>query len=184
VVQWRQGSGLYGPYSRDSPSTKCIAAQPPSPHAHQAPNIAIGIIEHSFRWSAGLCCSGNKGLVYIDPIRETHPSTKCIAAQPPSPHAHQAPYLATGTLEHSFRWSAGLWRSGNKGRTHVDLLERFAIHEMYSSPSTLAACTPSPVSCYWHPRAQLYVVGWAVAQWKHGADPCGPTREIHHPRNV
>jgi hypothetical protein len=102
------------------------------------------------------------------------PSTKCIAAQPTSPHAHQAPNLATGTLEHSFRWLAGLWRSGNTGRTHVDLLAIFAIHEMYSSPSTLAACTPSPVSCYWHPRVQLQVVGRAVVQWQHGADPCGP----------
>jgi hypothetical protein len=78
VVQWQQGSGQYGPYSRDRhptrPSTKCIAAQPPSPHAHQAPNIATGILKHSSRWLAGLCCNGNKGRAYMDLLeRHTHP---------------------------------------------------------------------------------------------------------------
>jgi hypothetical protein len=111
-------------YSRYSPSTKCIAAHPPSPHAHQAPFLATGILEYSFRWLAGLWCSGNTGRTHVDPTRETHPSTKCIAAQPPSLHAHQAPFLHCGTLEHSYRWLAGLWCSGNKGRAYVDLLER------------------------------------------------------------
>jgi hypothetical protein len=112
-------SGPYGPtihetYSSPATLTACTPS-PVSCYWHRRAQLQV-VGRAVLQWQQG---SGLYG-----PIEETHPSTKCIAVQPPSPHAYQAPYLATGTLEHSSRWLAGLWCSGNKGLVHIDLLER------------------------------------------------------------